>query len=470
MKTKIPFIALLGLWSAACDDTTNDIGIFTEEDNISASTAIYEARTRSLVADSVLSNSNNSYLGRMTDPETGLQVKAEFLAQFATLENWEFPDYGLMVKNAEGEVEADSIEIRLYYERYYGDGNNPMKVEVYELDTTNVIREDSTYYSNADLTRYINSKANGPVTSKIFTATDFTLSEDDREESSYSPNIRIVLPKDYGTFILRKYYENQDFFRNSYNFIHHVCPGFYFKLTDGNGTMVKMRVGAMNLYFKYRDAERDTVYVGMGRFAATPEVLQNTYVENEGLDAWIDNNTECTYLKTPAGVFTEMTLPVDEIYEGHENDSISQTQFTLYRYNTEADQAEAFGIPQTLLMVRKQDMYAFFEERRVPDNRTSFVTSFNNSYNTYTFSNISNLIAYCRREKNSESAKAGLTPEAWAQSHEDWNKVVLIPVETNEDNSNNIVSVTHDMGIGSTRLVGGTNDRISLQVIYSTFQ
>ena len=63
MKTKIPFIALLGLWSAACDDTTNDIGIFTEEDNISASTAIYEARTRSLVADSVLSNSNNSYYG-----------------------------------------------------------------------------------------------------------------------------------------------------------------------------------------------------------------------------------------------------------------------------------------------------------------------------------------------------------------------------------------------------------------------
>ena len=165
-----------------------------------------------------------------------------------------------------------------------------------------------------------------------------------------------------------------------------------------------------------------------------------------------------------------MTLPIDEIYEGHENDSISQTQFTLYRYNTEADQAEAFDIPQTLLMVRKQDMYAFFEERRVPDNRTSFVTSFNNSYNTYTFSNISNLIAYCRREKNSEAAKAGLTPEAWAQSHEDWNKVVLIPVETNEDNSDNIVSVTHDMGIGSTRLVGGTNDRISLQVIYSTFQ
>lgn len=470
MKTKAPLIALLGLCGAACDDTTNDIGIYTDEDNISASTAIYEASTRSLAADSVLSNSNNSFLGRMTDPETGLQVKAEFLAQFSTLENWEFPDYGQMIKNDQGEIEADSIEICLYYEKYYGDGNNPMKVEVYELDTTNVIREDSTYYSNADLTRYINHKADGPITSKVFTATDFTVPEDDRESSSYSPNIRIVLPKDYGTFMLRKYYENKDFFRNSYNFIHHVCPGFYFKLTDGNGTMVKMRVGAMNIYFKYRDTARDTVYVGMGRFAATPEVLQNTYVENEGLSAWLDNNNECTYLKTPAGVFTEMTLPIDEIYEGHDNDSISQTQFTLYRYNTEADLAAAFDIPQTLLLVRKQDMYLFFEENRVPDNKTSFITSFNSSYNTYTFSNISNLIAYCRREKRTEAAKAGLTPEAWTQDHEDWNKVVLIPVETNEDNSNNIVSVTHDMGVGSTRLVGGINDRTRLQVIYSTFQ
>ena len=62
MKTKAPLIALLGLCGAACDDTTNDIGIYTDEDNISASTANYEASTRSLAADSVLSNSNNSFL------------------------------------------------------------------------------------------------------------------------------------------------------------------------------------------------------------------------------------------------------------------------------------------------------------------------------------------------------------------------------------------------------------------------
>ena len=114
-------------------------------------------------------------------------------------------------------------------------------------------------------------------------------------------------------------------------------------------------------------------------------------------------------------------------------------------------------------------MYTFFEEGKVPDEKTSYVTSFNSSYNTYTFSNISNLVSYGKRERNEESAKAGITPEAWEQQHQDWNKVVLIPVETNRDNSNNIVSVTHDMGLGSAKLVGGATDKLKIQVIYSTF-
>ena len=167
-------------------------------------------------------------------------------------------------------------------------------------------------------------------------------------------------------------------------------------------------------------------------------------------------------------MFTEITLPVNEIYQGHLNDSISQAQFSLYRYNA-TNQESAFEVPQTLLLVRKQDMYTFFEEGKVPDEKTSYVTSFNSSYNTYTFSNISNLVSYCKRERNEESATADITPEAWEQQHQDWNKVVLIPVETNQDNNNNIVSVTHDMGLGSAKLVGGATDKLKIQVIYSTF-
>lgn len=470
MKIKTSLIVLLGSCLAACDNTTDAIGIYTDSDNINASAAVFDAASQSLAVDSVLSNSNSSYFGRMVDPETQMLVKAEFLAQFNTLEDYRFPDYDLLVKNEQGEIEADSIEIRLYYEKYYGDNDNPMKLDVYELDTTNIIREDTTFYSNADFAKYINKRATGPLARKVFTVKDLTLSDDVLDNSSYTPNIRIMLPKEYGTFIMKKYYENPDFFKNSYNFIRHVCPGFYFRLADGNGTMVKMKVGVMNLYFRYKEDGTEDPYVGMSRFAATPEVLQNTNIENDDLETFVENNKQCTFLKTPAGIFTEITLPVDEIYQNHSNDSISQTQITLYRYNNQSESEQAFDIPQTVLMVRKQDMFSFFENKKISDSKTSYITSFSSSYNTYTFSNISNLISYCKKEKSEEAAKAGMTPEEWAQKHKDWNKVVIIPVETSLDNSNNIVSVTNDMSLGSTRLAGGESSTIKVQVIYSSFR
>jgi len=185
MNFKTSFISMLGLCAVACDNTTDNIGIYTDSDNINASYSIYEADTRSIVVDSVLSNSNSSYLGRITDPETGLPVKAEFLAQFSTLENYEFPPYDLIVKNQAGKIEADSIEIRLYYEKFYGDENNPMKVDVYELDTTHVVREDTTYYSNTDFSKYINHHNPNPIARKVFTTKDFTLSDTELESSSH---------------------------------------------------------------------------------------------------------------------------------------------------------------------------------------------------------------------------------------------------------------------------------------------
>lgn len=472
MKIKTLFIAVSGLCLATCDNTTDTIGIYADSDNISASVAVFDAYTRSLAADSVLSNSNRTYLGLITDPETGLDIKAEFLAQFATLEDYDFPAYDSMVKNSQGELEADSIEIRLYLSGVYGNDKNPMKVDVYELDTANVIREDSIYYSNADLTKYINKKREHPLARKVFTARDLTQSDETLDENSYLHQIRVLLPKEYGTFILRKYYEDKNHFRTSYNFIHHVCPGFYFKLGNGNGTMISLKIGAMNVFFKYRDPADNTEYTGMARFSSTPEVMQNTYIENGDLEAWAEERTQCTYLKTPAGIFTEMTLPVDEIYRGHENDSISQAQLSIQRYNEQGNggKPQLMGIPQNLLMVHKAEMYRFFENQQVADDKTSYVTSFNGSDNTYTFTNIGNLIAYCRRYRKEQIAASGMTAEAWEEKNEDWNKVVLIPVEVGTDDNNNIISVTNDMSLGSARLVGGEHNPIKIQIIYSSFK
>jgi hypothetical protein len=43
----------------------------------------------------------------------------------------------------------------------------------------------------------------------------------------------------------------------------------------------------------------------------------------------------CTYIKTPAGLFTTVTLPIEEIMRNHENDSISSAKMVIRRINNQ---------------------------------------------------------------------------------------------------------------------------------------
>ena len=52
---------------------------------------------------------------------------------------------------------------------------------------------------------------------------------------------------------------------------------------------------------------------------------------------------------------------------------------------------------------------------------------------------------------------------------EDWDKVVLIPVKVEMDTSGNIISIRSDLDMGSTRLMGGEKDKLTMQILYTTF-
>jgi len=476
-RLALALLTPLLLLTTACDDNTASIGIYPTSDGITNSTAIYQLTTQSLKLDSVVANSTTSYLGNITDPETGTDITADFAAQFHTFENYSLPDKSLMMGDVngvdtKGVLQCDSVEIRLYFKEYYGDDNNPMKIEVYELDINNVISEDSTYYTDVDLSQYIAKDAK-PLTSRVITSMDYNLSESDLNSSSHSHNVRLMMDKEFGQNIIEKYYEDPANFKDSYHFIRNVFPGLYFKTTNGRGTMLSIYVGTCNVYFHYGESDTDTTYVGLARFAATPEVIQCTRFINGDMNSLIADKS-CTYLKTPAGICTEMKLPIDEIFsDEHASDSISMASVTLTRYNKIQDNYQ-LGTPSELLMVRKEDYHSFFEENRTADSRTSYTTSFNSTYNTYTFNNICRLLTYCEREKIAEAQKEGISEEEWVAKHPDWDKVLLIPVVTSSNSqsttgTNTQVSVNHDMNLNSIRLVGG-DTKIDMQVVYSHFE
>lgn len=174
------------------------------------------------------------------------------------------------------------------------------------------------------------------------------------------------------------------------------------------------------------------------------------------------NDNTCTFLKSPAGIFTEMTLPIDRIFAGHEKEYISSAKVSLKRINNTVTSKYALTTPSTLLIIPKSEIYTFFENNKIVDYKSSFLATYSSETNSYTFNNISGLVNYMNNNRNTK----------------DWDKVVIIPVSLSyrtdaTTGGQTIASVVHDMSLSSTKLIKGTDDTsspITISIIYSKFQ
>ena len=439
MKKHLAYILSLFFCLIACDDNTGSLGssVVPGHDAITIDTATYWATSKSIAVDSVLGRTDKVYLGRFTDPQTGSVLEADFIAQFNCEEGGLiFPD------NIAGDT-AVRVEIRLFFTSYFGDPTSPMKAEVYELENT--LLEGEKYYSNLDPNRFYDANST-PLESKVYTVMDYTLEDSELNDSEHYTNVNIPLPTEIGSRIIKQYREHKEHFANASSFIENVCKGYYIKAAQGDGTILYIDKATLNIHF--RDAKSDSIYVT--QFTGTQEVLQASRFNTKKLTPLIEDNA-CTYLKTPAGIFTEVELPIDEIVENHP--SINSAKIIFNCYNDATDSEYKFGTPQMLLMIHKDEMYSFFDKNKLTDNISSYYTSYNSTFNRYEYNNISRLVTYCKSKR---------------ETSENWNKVVLIPVTTIVDSNNNIVNFRHDFSLNSVRLVGGA-DPIKVRVTASHF-
>ena len=275
-----------------------------------------------------------------------------------------------------------------------------------------------------------------------------------------------------------KYKESKNNYKDAEQFIKNVLKGFYVHCTHGDGTILYINDLQLRLNFTFltesSSGKVDSLVNGATVFAATKEVIQANRFQNSDRLKELAAETEHTYLKTPAGIFTEVTLPVAEMMAN--GDSINSAKIIFTRYNNLSDTQYRFGTPQTLLMVRKSELGTFFEKNRLTDNISSYYTTYSSTFNRYEFNNIARLIIHCENERqewieenmgnyDNDVAKAA---EAYESANPDWNKVVLVPVTTIKDSNSSIVNFRHDLSLNSTRLVGG-RDKIEIKVICSTF-
>ena len=214
-------------------------------------------------------------------------------------------------------------------------------------------------------------------------------------------------------------------------------------------------------------------------FGGTEEVLQKTNItqDQEIIDKMKDEGDH-TYLKTPAGLYTQITLPVDEVFDGHESDTLNTASIFISRENnTQETNSYTIPFPKQVMILPADSVENFFTNEKVIDNRSSYTTSYKEATNGYTFSNISSMMRIMKDAKTKCIEEQGITEAQYEELHPMWNKAIIIPVTISTiqvgQNTNPIITrVTHDMSISSTRLVGGKDnpDAIKISCIYSKFQ
>lgn len=447
-------LVIAALTFAACDDTTEGIGgsITNKIDNINISDSAFNVTTKSIVAGAVLSRNNTGLIGKMKDPETGNYVKGDYMTQLGVLPTFSVDTLDYIKQANNGSIEADSCYLLVSYNASYGDTIAPMKVTAYEM--TEPMREDQEYYSDYDAfekgwvnenNQHWSSNYNLSNTSDVKNFKIYLNKKYKKDGKTY---------KNYGSYIMQTYAEHPEYFKTNFKFLHNVCPGFYIKNVGGTGNMAKIWNTELIFYWtRHKTINKDStaVSIGYNRFDGTEEVLQLNKIENdtENLKK-LASQEDWTYLKSPAGIFTEVTLPIDDIMKGHEKDTLNTATISFPRLNNaDEDNPYNFATPSTILMVQKDSLQSFFEKSKLADNRTSYTASYSSTgtyKNAYTFQNIANLVSAMYKNKG---------------KGKNWNKVVLVPVNvitTTQGYTTVISKINHDMSLASTRLIVGTND------------
>lgn len=468
-------IALLTAAISSCSEDTSTLGysLTSDVDRFTIETDTFDITTRSIAAGSVLSRNAYSYLGRIKDPETGTYIKCDYTMQFSLLES----EANSLFKSSEsifGRDEnnqpiVDSCNVHILINTYQGDSLTAMKLALMELNKP--MKSTDAIYTDYDpeAAGIVRTDVGAVRSEKVYSASDLTLSDSMRNvyrTGKYFAYVKVPLNKEYidkdgkkynnyGTYIMRKYYENASYFKNFNSFIRNVCPGFYIKSTDGQGIIIEVAFTQLNIYYRYKSD--DVVYSASCSLNSTDEVLKATHIsyDKTGIDKLVENDT-CTYLKTPAGIYTEVTLPIDDIKKGHENDTITSAKVTFTRMRPRSDLSEVIlEEPTQVLLIEKDSLKSFFEDNGTPDNMKAYLATYNSNQKTYSFNNLSYMI-------NRMYARKGQS--------ENWNKAVLIPVEVQSNSSSTASGIANEMNVNSIRLVGGAANRhapIRMSVIYN---
>ncbi|MCQ2069101.1 MAG: DUF4270 domain-containing protein [Bacteroidaceae bacterium] len=479
MKFKTTVCGLLaGLFLISCDADTSGLGgtLTPEGDVITVSNDSCFATSRTIkAADSLIIMTSQCNLGRFTEEGSGARLDASYMTQVNCMENLTFADsvYGIgdhvfpqWFIDKVGDQKPYYAELRLYYSSYFGDPANPVKIEVFPLDS--MLDPETRYYPDTDPSLFCNTQAQ-PLASVTVSARNMQDSDSLRSLDGYAPNLTVPLPDSIAKFILESYFDpdRKHYLSDAKSFMDNVCKGFYIRCSQGDGTLFYIDRTILCVNFKYIGFDDDNepkFESRVAEFQGNSEVLQLNCIKWTGLDNQLEDNS-CTWIRSPFGILTEITLPIDEMRD--DKYVLNAAQLHLSTAVTPSSKYKP-SVPTTLLLIRKDKMQEFFAKNNTADKTESFVASYSTKFGTYSFENIAAMVEKIYSDRADWLNENGGDIAAYQQARPDWNKLVLIPVSVSTDSRNSAISYSVDIKMHQVKLLGGDTP-IKIKTIRTRF-
>jgi hypothetical protein len=363
------------------------VGITTQPDGdksvIFSDTFMIKASTQ--LFDSIYAKSTYGLLGEFYDPMFG-NLKSDYICQFYSAEGFRFEQTPL-----DGKI--DSVNLNIYYDKgsYVGDSLSPMQLKVYPI----VKQLERNLYTNIDPKEYA---GNTSIGQQSYTPRDMRIRDSvwnlpTTDANYYSPHIKVTLPIALGQKFYDETISNPSSFDTQQSF-NTFFPGLYVTNTFGSGNIIVVSNTVLTIHYRYLAENSlgviDSVVNTYEVFTVTPEVIQLNNFSNADIDHLLKPNDEYTYMKTPAGIFTRITIPTKEILSRIKGRRANSFYLSL-RAMPQEDWKYSLTPPDYLLLLPEDSLTDFFREGRLYNSVTSYISSKYASL-TYDFGNVATLL------------------------------------------------------------------------------
>lgn len=421
IKIKQHLIAVLYLGISilsGCDDNTSFVGdiLTPDRDIITAYSDTFRIAASTVQRDSLFAKTTAGLLGEYYDPLYG-RLKADFLCQFYCEDNYQFQETPY-------ENKIDSIYMVFDY-FVTGDPNSPFQFQIFPV----IKPLDKAFYTNVNPEDYCD--LNNLWGSQVSTAAAGTIIDSAQVagEYLYIRRIEITMPQELGQMIYEETIKNPASFKTQQAF-NEFFPGIY--LTTGYGSGCMFDIQRSGIFIDYKsvkesDTGEDSIIYRSERFITTKEVIQLNRFESSDTEQLLADNENYTYIKTPAGIYTRLVFPSQEIKSIIEDRIINNAMFSIKNMPNE-NWPYALEPPPHLLLLPEDSLTSFFHNRSVDNNITSYISvtwnsvleqpetpattnkGYSPSNRTYYFSNISALLSYHLSASPDEDLRLLLVP------------------------------------------------------------